>query len=95
MSDFNKELYEEKFSTLHKRLDNQDEVLNKILTQATNTNGSVKRLQLWQATGEGWIKGFGVAVACIIALVGVIYFSITNQENKTQKLIEEHISQTK
>ena len=37
------------------------EQLNRIETQTTQTNGSVKTLQIWKAGMKGWMNGFGLA----------------------------------
>ena len=74
------------------RIENEIGELN---VKVSKTNGNVQGLQLWKASSGGWIKGFGVSVACIIALIGVIYFSLSNSESKTQNLIEKHIQETK
>ena len=78
-----------------KAWERNDIVNAKILEQTTATNGSVRKLQLWQAKGEGWIKGFGVALACIITLVGIIYYSLVDQQTKTQNLLESHLQTLK
>jgi hypothetical protein len=74
---------------------NIDAKTDLILEQTTEHNHRMSKMEMWKATSEGWIKGFGVTVACIITLIGVIYYTMTKSEEKTQGLIEQHIQQTK
>lgn len=62
-----KELIEQKFSNIYDRLDNNDIAHEKIITQTTKTNGSVRSLQIWRA----YITG-GLAVSCFITSIAVV-----------------------
>ena len=86
--------FREHLSEQDRALERVDKKVDLTIVQTTKTNGSVKDLQLKDARNEGYIKGFGISVICIIALVGLIYASIMADEQKTQNLIEQHINST-
>ena len=67
--------------------------LDRIENQTIKTNGSVKNLQLWQASTKGWINGFGVSLLVILGLVSYIFVSLNNSETKTQDLLSKHLAQ--
>jgi chromatin segregation and condensation protein Rec8/ScpA/Scc1 (kleisin family) len=69
--------------------------LEEIKVQVYKTNGSVKDLQLWKENAKGWIKGFGVSLVLIMALVAFIFNTLNNDELKTQNLLQSHITETK
>ena len=64
-----------------------------VIAQTTKTNGSVKDLQLWKENIKGWIKGFGVSIVVILALVAWIFNSVSNQQNQTQQLLNKFLLQ--
>ena len=51
------------YNDIKERLEKQDVMLNKILEQATKTNGRVNALEFWR-NAIGW--GFGVGMTIIL-----------------------------
>lgn len=59
------------------RMDHQDEKLGEIFEHVRETNGRVKKLELWQARVSGatsWVPQVfvGVAVGAIVALIASV-----------------------
>ena len=67
------------------------EQLNRIETQTTQTNGSVKTLQIWKAGMKGWMNGFGVSLLVILGLVSYIFLSLKEDEQRTQNLLVQQM----
>lgn len=96
--DINNKYLEEKFYNLEQRLNTVLDVANQNLTQAKETNGRVKRLEIWQATVKGSLstmKGiWGMSGLSFIAVIGfVVWMYVQVQsipdKNEMQRIIED------
>jgi hypothetical protein len=88
-----------KIENIEEVLTDHGKTIEKMLEQTTKTNGNVRSLQLWQAGIKGTVYGAGVCVSIIIALITGIFWiqvgSLEGMVNGVEKLLNQHISQTK
>jgi hypothetical protein len=68
----NREL-EQKFDDVHEKLDGQNVILDKILTQALKTNGRVNELENWKSYSSGALK---IVQVLLLPIVGWALYQI-------------------